>query len=219
MAHGAFHEEHPLPAVIMHWVHLVSMIMLVVTGFYIHWPFPIAGLTMGVMRYLHFAFMYIVLVDLAVRVYWAFFGKGSSLTRGTRETGKDWRNFGPQKANRGQFVQTVRYYLFMRKTHPRTAKFNSLQKGTYVFWALLLLLQAYTGFAIYGLTYDWPFFAAGTAFVGGLMNMRTIHYLIMWVFIITTMIHVYLSVAEDVDAIPLMFLWRERPAPTEDEAA
>ena len=33
MAHGAYHENHPLPAVIMHWVHLISMVVLAFTGF------------------------------------------------------------------------------------------------------------------------------------------------------------------------------------------
>jgi Ni/Fe-hydrogenase 1 B-type cytochrome subunit len=212
MTHGAYHEDHPLPAVIMHWVHLVSMGVLVFTGFYIHWPFRFPWMTMGVAQYLHFIFMYIVMLDLAVRVYWAFFGGGSSLEKGMRDKEQDFRNFGPQAANRGQLAETVKYYLFLRKTHPRTGKFNSLQKGTYVFWAFLLLAQGYTGFAIYGPTYDWSFFQAGTTLVGGLMAMRTIHYLIMWVFILTTMIHVYLSVAEDAEAVPLMFLYRESPA-------
>ncbi len=216
MTHGAFHEDHPLPAVIMHWVHLVSMFVLAFTGFFIHWPFSFAGLAMGTARYLHFVFMYVVLIDLAVRVYWSFFGAGSSLVKGTREKGPDYRNFGPQRLNRGQFLETVKYYLFLRKTHPRTGKFNSLQKGTYVFWAFLLLFQGYTGFAIYGPTYDLPFFAWGTGMVGGLMAMRTIHYLIMWVFILTTLVHVYLSVAEDVDAVPLMFLYKETPASVQD---
>lgn len=212
MSHGAYHENHPLPAVLMHWVHLVSMVLLAFTGFYIHWPFPFPGMTMGVARYLHFIFMYVVLIDLAVRVYWAFFGGGSTLEKGTRHKEKDYRNFGPQAANKGQLVETMKYYLFLRDTHPRTGKFNTLQKGTYVFWAFLLLLQGYTGFALYGPTYDWSFFARGTELAGGLMNMRAIHYFIMWVFILTTMIHVYLSVAEDAAAVPLMFLYKETPA-------
>lgn len=210
MSHGAYRESHPLPAVLMHWTHLLSMIALAFTGFFIHYPFFNGA--MATIRYVHFIAMYIVLINLVARVYWAFFGAGSSPDKGTRTTVRDYKNFGMQAQNKGQAVETVKYYLFLRKTHPRTAKFNTLQKGTYDFWALLLLLQGYTGFAIYGVTYDWPFFAFGTQLVGGLMTMRMIHYFIMWVFIVTTMIHVYLSAAEDIEAVPLMFFFKETPA-------
>ena len=217
-SHGAYRDDHPLPAVVLHWSHLLCMALLVFTGFYIDAPFTFPGMTMGAAQSIHFACMYLVLVVLAARVYWAFYGKGSTTARGSRVVERDFRNFARQDANRGQLIETVKYYLFIRGTHPRTAKFNTLQKGTYLFWAALLLLQAYTGFAIYGPTYEVPFFAAGTALVGGLGAMRVIHYLIMWVFIVTTMVHVYLSVAEDWASLPLMFLWRETGAPGDERS-
>ena len=37
-------------------------------------------------------------------------------------------------------------------------------------------------------TSEWTFFEAGTAFVGGAMSMRIIHYFMMFVFIIFTML-------------------------------
>jgi len=215
MTHGVYREGHPLPTVLMHWLHLVCMILLGFTGFFIDSPFRFFGMTMGTAQWIHYVCMYVVLINLAARVYWAFYGNGSAVAKGTRLIDRDYRNFGPQQANRGQLLETVKYYLFLRKTHPASAKFNSLQKGTYVFWAALLLVQAYTGFALYGPTYNWPFFAAGTAAVGGLMTMRMIHYFIMWVFMITTMVHIYLSVAEDLSALPLMFWWKETPAAEE----
>ena len=40
MAHLAhYREAHPLPFVITHWINLVAMILLIVTGFCIHFPF------------------------------------------------------------------------------------------------------------------------------------------------------------------------------------
>ena len=40
MAHLAhYREAHPLPFVITHWINLVAMILLIVTGFAIHFPF------------------------------------------------------------------------------------------------------------------------------------------------------------------------------------
>jgi Ni/Fe-hydrogenase 1 B-type cytochrome subunit len=188
------------------------MVLLVLTGVYIDTPFRFFGLTMATAQWIHFVFMYVVLIVLAARVYWAFYGPGSTTARATRALDRDYRNFAPQAANRGQTLETVKYYLFLRRTHPAGAKYNTLQKGTYVFWAVLLLVQAYTGFALYGPTYNSPFFAFGTALVGGLGAMREMHYFIMWVFIITALVHVYLSVAEDAPALPLMFWWKETPA-------
>jgi Ni/Fe-hydrogenase 1 B-type cytochrome subunit len=186
------------------------MLILGFTGFYIHNPF--FNWNMQQARTLHFIFMYVVLWNLVARVYWAFFGKGTDLTKTHDAFGRDSKNFMVQEMNKGKFLETVKYYLFLRKTHPATAKFNTLQKGTYNFWALLLLVQGYTGFAIYGPFMNLGFFEFGTGLVGGLMNMRMIHYFIMWVFIITSMIHIYLATAEDFVQLPLMFFWKETPA-------
>jgi Ni/Fe-hydrogenase 1 B-type cytochrome subunit len=210
MSSGAYRTDHPLPAVVMHWTHLVSMIALGFTGFYIHYPFFVANMAM--MRTIHFVFMFIVLINLVVRVYWAFFGKGDTIEKHPRRVGRDYRNFGPQKANKGTFPEIVKYYTFVRKTHPRTAKFNTLQKSTYFFWAILLLAQGYTGFSIYGPFAQVPFFKVVSDGLGGLMVMREIHFFIMWVFILTALIHVYLVFAEDFEQFPLMFFWKERKA-------
>ena len=40
MAHLAhYREAHPMPFVITHWINLVAMILLIITGFSIHFPF------------------------------------------------------------------------------------------------------------------------------------------------------------------------------------
>jgi Ni/Fe-hydrogenase 1 B-type cytochrome subunit len=201
--------------VLLHWTHLLSMLVLGFTGFFIHSPF--LPLRMDVMRELHFVAMYVVLIALAARVWYAFAGR-SAVRKETRELDRDYRNFAPQPENRGQLIETVRYYLFLRPTHPRSGKYNPLQKSAYLAIGGLLLLQAYTGFALYGPAQTsgiGPFFAVGTALVGGLMAMREIHYFIMWGFILITLVHVYLSVAEDAASVPLMFFWRERAAESE----
>lgn len=200
----------------MHAINLASMIALLVSGLYIHRPFFAGG--MAAMRQVHFFAMYVVLANLAVRVYWAFMGKGSSAVKGG-EKAADWRNFWfGQRENKGQLFEVVKYYLFLRKTHPRTGKYNPLQKMTYFFWGPLLIVQGVTGFAIYkgkvfGLVDAQNLFAGLNSMVGGLMVMRTIHYAIMWVFIVTVAFHVYLSLAEDFSAFKLMFSGAE----TEEE--
>lgn len=207
MAHGyTTREEHPVPAIIMHWLHLISMIVLIYTGFYIHRPFGPGS--MDLMRTLHFIFMFVLILTAIARVYWAFFGRGSAMP-GSRSRIRDYKHFGPSRENKGQALQTIKYYLFLRRTHPPAAKYNTLQKGTYFGWLLLIALQAITGFALWTNTDD--FFRPLTYAIGGPMVMRAIHYIIMWLFIITTMIHIYLSVAEGWRQLPLMFSGREYP--------
>jgi Ni/Fe-hydrogenase 1 B-type cytochrome subunit len=197
-------EEHPWPARAMHWLHLLSMIALTYTGFYIHRPFGPG--TMGFMRTTHFIAMFVLIFVAILRVYWAFAGGGSAYP-GQRAKVRDSRHFGRSAENKGKSFEMIKYYLFMRKTHPHTAKYNIMQKGTYLAWLALIVLQAITGFALWSNTAS--FFSPLTYAVGGPEAMRMLHYLIMWIFIITTAIHVYLSVAEGARQLPLMFFGKE----------
>ncbi len=194
-------ESQPLPAVALHWVHLLSMALLLVSGWYIHSPFFEGG--MGLMRYIHFISMYVVILVLVIRIYWAFFGAQA-----------DFHDFVVyQQENRGKFIPTLMYYMFLRKEHPATGKYNPLQKITYLTWPVLIILQALTGFALYsgdifGLS---PLYAPRAMswlvdICGGLANVRIIHYLIMWVFILSVGIHIYLALAEDIKEFAPMFL-------------
>lgn len=204
-------EEHPLPAVLLHGVHVLSMLVLIATGLYIHRPFLTGA--MGAVRSAHFVAMFALLATTVARVYWAFFGRGSAGS-GSRRRVPDWTHFAPEAANKGQLLEMAKYYLFLRPTHPRSAKYNALQKGDYVVWLLLIALQALTGFALWAPTA--PTLLPLTYAFGGPAQMRVDHYLVMWLFIVTVMVHVYLAIAEGAAQLPLMFLWREtRPADEE----
>jgi Ni/Fe-hydrogenase 1 B-type cytochrome subunit len=213
MEHSAVREEHPLFAVIAHWTHLVSMVVLAFTGAYIHYPF--FEWQMAVARTLHFIFMYVVLAAFVARLYFALFGRSATLAA-SRTLRRDARNFVPQAENRGQLLEIAKYYLFLRKTHPATGKYNPLQKLAYSAMGLLLVMQAVTGFTMYSPLRDTPFLVWVTGSLGGLMAVRQIHYLTMWAFIALVMGHVYLSVAEGLRQLPLMLWWRES-TPAEGE--
>ncbi len=187
---GHTKADHPLASRVMHFVHLACMILLAISGFYI--AKPTFGGSMHLWRAIHFWAMWIVTLNLVARFYWALFGAS-----------RDIRDFLPSKENQGKLFQIIPYYLFLRKTHPKTAKYNTLQKSTYNVWFFLLIAQALSGFALY--YHSVPFFASLNGLVGGINPMHTVHYAIMWLFILTTMIHVYLSVFEDFKAVLLMF--------------
>ncbi|MEG0758673.1 MAG: cytochrome b/b6 domain-containing protein, partial [Raoultibacter sp.] len=182
MAHLAhYREAHPLPFVITHWINLICMILLIVTGFCIHFPFW--PLFMGVARGVHVFCGALLLINCIVRVVMAFVVK-SSPTGGTREQVTDFKTWLPQADNRHQLGAWIKYYLFLKKDHPLSAKLGVPQKISYLAIPILIVFMAYTGFALWGPTMNLGIFAAGTDLFGGLMSMRIIHYFMMYVFII-----------------------------------
>ncbi|MHB1017695.1 MAG: cytochrome b/b6 domain-containing protein [Coriobacteriia bacterium] len=201
-----YREAHPLVFVMTHWINLVCMIMLAFSGFYIHYPF-FDGY-MGVARGMHFVAMFVILINLTFRVIAAFFVK-TAVDLGSREVDTDIKNWLPQEKNKHQMIETLKYYLFFRKEGVISAKYGSLQKIAYLATVPLTYLMAYTGFSLYGPTADWGFFAGGTALVGGPMNMRIIHYFMMWVFIVFTMIHAYLANIYNFSPSKIIFAWKE----------
>jgi|SRR5659263_60190 len=208
-SHAHYREAHPLVFVITHYINLICMILLAFSGFYIHFPF-FDGF-MGVARGMHFVAMFVILINLIFRIIAAFFVK-TAVDLGSRGVEKDYKNWLPQAKNRHQFLETVKYYLFFRKEGVISAKYGSLQKIAYLATIPLTLLQAYTGFAIWGPSMDLGFFTGGLSLVGGPMNMRIIHYFGMWVFIIFTMIHAYLANIYNFNPSKIIFLWKETPA-------
>lgn len=180
-------DHHPVPHRIYHWINLISMAVLTITGVYIHRPFA-SGL-MNEARWLHFIFMYIILVNLMARIYYAFFGKNP-----------DYHEFGYSKKDIPNFVHTVKYYLFLGP-HVDTGKYNPLQKTSYIAVIPLLLLQGFTGFAIYYPSH----FAGSIEAMGGLAAVRALHYMLMWVFIAFTLFHAYLAASSWNQFLVMMF--------------
>ncbi len=196
-------EEHPLPTVVTHWVHLVAVGVLIWTGFFISLPFYSGSMANN--RTFHLIFAWVLLSTATVRLYWAFVG--FSAPPGSQQEIPDYKFFAPQAENRGKLLPTLQYYLFLRRTHPKTAKYNPLQKGTYIFWGSLIVAQTITGFELW--TPTASFFSPLTYALGGPDNVRIIHYLIMWLFIVTVALHIYLVFVEVIREVPLMFWWHE----------
>lgn len=207
MAHLAHYKEaHPTAFRVTHWINLVCMALLILTGFLIHFPFW--GAVMGVARGLHVFCGMVLLANCVVRIIMAFL-LNSAPTGGTRNMVKDYKTWLPQADNRHQLVSWVKYYLFIKKDHPLSAKLGVPQKLSYLAVAVLILIMAYTGFCLWVPTSSWTFFAAGTSLVGGMMSMRIIHYFMMFVFICFSMIHIYLVFIEGTEPAKLMLAGKE----------
>jgi Ni,Fe-hydrogenase I cytochrome b subunit len=195
------HEGGPIPAApkIMHFQHVAAMIALAVSGMYIRFPFFDGGRT--AMRWVHYVAMTIVVVNLIVRLWYAF---GSAR--------RDYREFAITKRDITTAPKVILYYIFVKPSKPHLGKYNVMQKGTYIIFVPLLIVQAFTGFAL--LTMEIPFIGMSPRellvgwWLGAMLGSvdmagwwcRTAHYLINWLFIVLTTIHVYLSVTEDFPA-------------------
>lgn len=194
------HDSHP-PALpkFLHFQHVACMILLGLSGMYIRFPFFNGGRT--AMRYVHYFAMIVVVINLVWRLWYAF----SSRQR-------DYREFAITRRDIVTAPKVILYYIFVKPSKPHLGKYNVMQKGTYTVFVPLLFLQAFTGFAL--LTMNLPFtqlsprdllvgwwlapLVGSVDYAGWIM--RTSHYIINWLFIILTTIHVYLSVTEDFPA-------------------
>lgn len=188
------HEGGPIPALpkILHFQHVAAMIALGISGMYIRFPFFNGGRTF--MQWVHYIAMIVVIVNLIVRLWYAF---------GSRR--RDYREFAISKRDLTTAPKVILYYIFVKPSKPHLGKYNIMQKGTYILFVPLLIVQAITGLMLWRLMLpivDVSFqqLVAGLIGASGVWWVRTTHYLINWLFIVLTTIHVYLSVTEDLPA-------------------
>ena len=207
MAHLAhYREAHPTLFVVTHWINLIAMIVLIITGFSIHFPFWPEF--MGIARGAHLLFGFILFLNCIFRVVAAFFVK-TSPTGGTRKQVKDYKTWLPQKDNRHQALEWIKYYLFLKKDHPLGAKLGVPQKISYLLIPVLIIVMFWTGLCLWGPTMNLAPMWATTDLVGGLMSMRIIHYFMMYIFIMFMFIHIYLANVEGFAPTALMFIHKE----------
>lgn len=195
------HDGPPIPLApkFLHFQHVACMIILGFTGMYIRFPFFENGRI--AMRWLHYIAMIIVVINLIVRLWYAF-----------RSPQRDWREFAVTKRDIVNAPRVIMYYAFIKPSKPHLDKYNIMQKLTYTSFAPLLIIQAITGFALITATIPligqsprdllvgwWLGVALGSTDLAGWWA-RTAHYIINWLFIILTTIHVYLSMTEDFPA-------------------
>ena len=182
---------------LLHHTHMSMMILLAISGMYIRFPFFDGGRTP--MRYIHYVAMIVVTIVLLWRLWYAFFSKV-----------RDWREF----AINGEDVKTalgvILYYSYFSDKKPKSrSKYNVMQKFSYQFFLVLMFIQVFTGFAlvanpiIFGysprdlLVGWWLGALVGSTDLAG-WYARTLHYIVNWLFIIMTTVHVYLSATEDI---------------------
>jgi len=190
------------PVRVWHWVMMVCMIALAVTGYLIGSPLPAIGgeavhsYFFATIRMIHFVAAWLFTVMFAVRVYWAIVGNEHARAI-----------FLPPFFNiawwRGLFAQ-MRYYLFMKRESDLWIGHNPLaQAAMFFMYTLGTLFIIVTGFALYSEQWGWgsmPMRLFGWVFVlcGDAQTVRTLHHLAMWYLLLFALIHVYMVMREDI---------------------
>lgn len=189
------------PVRIWHWVHALSVVVLAATGYLIANPLPSIGgeasehFLMGNLRLVHFIAGYVFTIGFVVRIYWGLVGNEYSreLLYVPVWRGAWWRDL----------LEEVKYYLFLRREAPPVIAHNALaQVAMWVFNVLLGLFMIVSGFALYseglGLG-SWADVLFGWAIplFGGSQSLRMLHIVGMWLFIVFSIIHIYMAVRAD----------------------
>ena len=193
-----------------HWVNVVAFAIMVGSGLRIFNAYPafarkgetfccypfegeaIPGwLTFGGWlagaRNWHFAMMWLLVVNGLVYLVFVY-------------THGEWRDLVPRRGIMRDAWEMVRFYLFVRKDHPRQGKHNALQRLAYFVLPLLAIVQVLTGLALWKpVQLDWL-----TSIFGGYVWARYWHFMSMVGLVFLAVGHVFMVFAVDPYSIPAM---------------
>lgn len=187
------------PVRLFHWVNATGILLLMVTGFLIGNPQVLIRSNeayqqywFGWVRFIHFASAYVVFFNFLFRVYWGFVG--NQFAR--------WSNWFP--VNKEQLLdmwETVRIDILQLKLKGKiSVGHNYLASLTYIGLFILFLFEVCSGFALYSSmsgSFIPKLFTWMVPLMGGDANVRIWHHMVMWAFVLFSIIHVYLTFYHD----------------------
>ena len=187
------------PVRVFHWLNVILIVVLCVTGYLIGNP-PIIqdaqeasfGYWFGTVRFIHFVAAYIFLFNYIFRVYWGFVGNEWA----------NWKEFIPtNKKYFTEIMSVLRQDILLIKVKPyHSFGHNALAGFSYFMTFIAFLFQVITGFALYADMSNWWFpqlFTWVQDLFGDDFSVRHIHHILMWFFVIFSMIHIHLVIYHD----------------------
>lgn len=183
-----------------HWVTMLAIIVLSVTGYFIASPLPSVGgeayqsYLFGWIRFTHFAAGMILGVAFVLRLYRVLVG-------GPHARQIFWIPFW-SLAWWQEIFEEIRWYLFIGKPKEYVGHNPLAHIAMFFMFLLPMLVLLFTGFALYaegaGVQSAWyPWFGWVFSVLGDSMTVRTWHHVAMWVIIIFSIIHMYMAIRED----------------------
>ncbi len=180
-----------VPVRLTHWLNVLSILTLAVTGIYIGAPYIFATnenqFIMAKMRYFHFIAGYIFMICVLVRVYWLFVGNQYA----------KWDQFIPvSEERRRNIAGTTSFYCFLRSECPHVVGHTGLAGLAYVALFIISVIEILTGFALYSQSHVGGFWMLMGGWLFSIMGqgvVRLIHHLLMWAIALFVILHVYIS--------------------------
>jgi Ni/Fe-hydrogenase 1 B-type cytochrome subunit len=188
-----------MPVRIYHWVNMLSILILCITGYIIgNPPAFIRGTEasmnywFGTVRFVHFVCAFVFFFNFIFRLYWGF--AGNEFSR--------WYNFIPLKRCQWKEILDVIRVDVLQLTNKKIDSIghNSLASLVYFVTFLFFLLQCMTGFGMYAAmskSFLPKLFAWVVPLLGGDIHVRQVHHFLMWGFILFAIVHVYLVFYHD----------------------
>lgn len=186
-----------------HWINVLSIITLCITGWFIASPLPSVGgeasenFLMGYIRFTHFAAGYVFAIGLLVRLYWAFVGNhhAKQLFMLPVTDAKWWAGM----------AKEIRWYLYLEKQPNKYIGHNPLGH-LFMFCAITLggTFLIITGFALYGEGAQeghwshWMFTSWVIPLFGQSQDVHTWHHFVAWGIVVFVILHVYTAIREDI---------------------
>ena len=184
---------------VLHWLHVSSIFVLGLTGYYIGSPFVVIPsetaqtYLMGWVRGVHFIASFVFVIGFLVRAYWAFFGSHYA----------SWRYWIPADKKRLKlFGEQLKYYLFLKKDRPLVTGHNPVAGLSYTALGIMILVQALTGYALYAEPTTSGFWRVGFGWLltlFGNQTLRLVHHLLMWLFVVFFIVHLYMAILADLE--------------------
>ena len=191
------------PMRLWHWVNAMSLIVLMITGYFISHPLPtLPGeasdhFLMGYIRFAHFSAAYIFIIGFVFRIYWAFAGNkhAKQMFLPPIFSASWW----------GGVWHEIKWYAFFVREPRKYTGHNplaTLAMHLMVVWGSIFMII--TGLALYGegtqagsWAHTW-FTSWVIPLFGQSQDVHTFHNLGMWYLLCFVIIHVYVAVREDI---------------------
>ncbi len=181
-----------------HWIRALSIVVLVITGFYIATPIISSApnseptsFMYALFRSWHIIFGFVLIAVVILKSYLFIFArenKGERISFGDMLSVKTW-------------IKQIGYYMLVSK-HPKLkGVYNPLQFAAYGGFYLMILILVITGLILYvhvfhdglsALIYIPMRFIE--ELVGGLAVARMLHHVTMWGVILFILVHIYLAI-------------------------
>jgi Ni/Fe-hydrogenase 1 B-type cytochrome subunit len=133
------------PVRLAHWVNVLAIVLLSITGFLIGHPVLVVENTdaflMGWVRFIHFVAGYTLLISVIARLLWSLRDHCFSC----------WHEYFPflTKSGRKKIVEMLKFYFFINRKTPGSVGHNPLAVTAYVCLEFILFGMFITGFALY----------------------------------------------------------------------